>query len=261
MPLESRIGDIHSGFIPGIKPGARYGLRAEGPWDPAQGHRFDPKKLLADPYAFAFDRAFAHRAELQLPPDRAVDTAPFMPKGIIGAPSPSPAPRLDRAGPPGFIYEVAVKAFTKLHPAIPEAQRGTVAALAHPAIIEHLTKLRVDTIELMPLTAAIDERHLPPLGLHNAWFYNPVTFLAPDPRLAPGGFAEIRKTVAALHEAGIAVILDMVLNHTGESDVEGTTCRCAGSTMRFITPTPRTIPAGSSTIRAAAIPWRSTWRR
>lgn len=228
VPLETRLGDVHSGFIPGIGPGARYGLRAEGPWDPAQGHRFDPQKLLADPYAFAFDRAFAHRPELQLPRDRAIDTAPFMPKGFIAEPAPSPAPRLGRAGPTGFIYEIAVKSFTKLHPAIPEAQRGTVAALAHPAIIEHLTKLRVDTIELMPLTAAIDERHLPALGLHNAWFYNPVTFMAPDPRLAPGGFAEIRKTIAALHDAGIAVILDMVLNHTGESDAEGTTLSLRG---------------------------------
>lgn len=228
VPLETRLGDIHSGFIPGIKPGMRYGLRAEGPWDPAQGHRFDTKKLLADPYAFGFDRAFEHRAELQLPPDRAVDTAPFMPKGIIGETSPSPAPRLGRSGTPGFVYEIAVKAFSKLHPAIPEAQRGTVAGLAHPAIIEHLSKLRVDTIELMPLTAAIDERHLPALGLHNAWFYNPVTFMAPDPRLAPGGFAEIRKAIAALHEAGIAVILDMVLNHTGESDAEGTTLSLRG---------------------------------
>ncbi|MBL8905664.1 MAG: glycogen debranching protein GlgX, partial [Rhizobiales bacterium] len=228
VALETRRGDVHLGFISGIGPGARYGFRAEGPWEPAQGHRFDPKKLLADPYAFAFDRAFQHHAELQWPRDRAVDTAAFMPKGIIGAPSPSPAPRLARTGPPGFIYEVAVKAFSKLHPVIPEAQRGTVAALAHPVIIDHLTKLRVDTVQLMPLTAAIDERHLPALGLHNAWFYNPVTFMAPDPRLAPGGFAEIRDTVAALHEAGIAVILDMVLNHTGESDVEGTTLSLRG---------------------------------
>ena len=102
-----------------------------------------PKSLLADPYAFAFDRAFAHCPELQWPPDRAVDTAPFMPKSIIGEPAASPAPRLGRTGPPGFIYEIAVRAFTRLHPAIPETQRGTVAALAHPAIIEHLTKLGV----------------------------------------------------------------------------------------------------------------------
>ena len=228
VPLDNRIGDVHSAFIPDVKAGQLYGLRAEGPWDPAQGQRFDARKLLADPYAWRFDHAFAHRAELQLPPDRAVDTAPFVPKAIVSAASPSSAPRLRRAGPPGFVYEVAVKAFTKLHPAIPEAQRGTVAALGHPAIIEHLTKLRVDTVELMPLTIAIDERHLPALGLHNAWFYNPVTFMAPDPRLAPGGFAEIRQAVAALHEAGIAVILDMVLNHTGESDVEGTTLSLRG---------------------------------
>jgi glycogen operon protein len=129
---------------------------------------------------------------------------------------------------PQFIYELPVKAFTRLHPQVPPEKRGTVAALAEPVIIAHLKRLGVDTVELMPLAAWIDERHLPPLGLANGWGYNPVSFMAPDPRLAPGGLPEIRAAVDALHAAGIRVILDVVLNHTGESDVHGTTLSLRG---------------------------------
>ncbi len=121
----------------------------------------------------------------------------------------------------GLIYELAVKSFTQLHPDVPEDIRGTVAALAHPAILAHLKKIGVDAVELMPITAWIDERHLPPLGLSNAWGYNPVGFMALDPRICPGGVRELRDTVAALHAEGIGVILDLVFNHTGESDIEG----------------------------------------
>jgi len=115
-----------------------------------------------------------------------------------------------------------------LHPDVPEELRGTVAALAHPAIIAHLTRLHVSAIELMPIVAWIDERHLPPLGLCNAWGYNPVVPMALDPGLCPGGVAELRETVAALHAAGIGVILDLVFNHTGESDVLGPTLSFRG---------------------------------
>lgn len=119
------------------------------------------------------------------------------------------------------MYEVNVRGFTMLHPDVPQALRGTVAALAHPAIVAHLRRLKVSAVELMPVTAWIDERHLPPLGLRNAWGYNPVAMMALDPGLCPRGVAELRETVAALHRAGIGVILDLVFNHTGESDVEG----------------------------------------
>ena len=121
----------------------------------------------------------------------------------------------------GLIYEVNVKGLTQLHPKVPKARRGTVAALAHPAIIAHFKKLHVTAIELMPIVAWIDERHLPPLGLRNFWGYNPVVPMALDPGLCPGGVAELRETVAALHAAGIGVLLDVVFNHTGESDIFG----------------------------------------
>ena len=219
---------IHGLFVPGLKAGIRYGFRADGDYAPEAGNRFDPDKLLIDPYAIAIDRPYAYDARLAARRREGFDTAPLMPKAVATElPAPVPAaPPLFRAG--GLIYEVAVRAFTMLHPDVPENMRGTIAALAHPAIIEHLLKLNVSAVELMPVTAWIDERHLPPLGLRNAWGYNPVSFMALDPRLAPGGLAELRATVAALRAAGIGVILDLVFNHTGESDVFGPTLSLRG---------------------------------
>ena len=121
-----------------------------------------------------------------------------------------------------------MRPFTMLHPDVPPEIRGTVAALAHPAIVAHLKRLGVGAVELMPITAWIDERHLAPLGLTNGWGYNPVAFMAPDPRLCPGGIAELAATVAALRVEGIGVILDVVFNHTGESDAGGPTLSLRG---------------------------------
>ncbi len=227
LPMR-RDGDWHEAFIAGATAGQRYGLRADGPWDPAAGDCFDPAKLLVDPYATRLDRAFVHAPELALPRTMAVDTARFVPKAIVEA----LAPLVDArpAGNPsgGLIYEINPRAMTMRHQAIAPAQRGTLAALAHPAIVDHVRGLGVDAVELMPVAAWIDERHLPPLGLANAWGYNPVTFCALDPRLAPGGIADLRKVVAAYHAAGIAVLLDIVLNHTGESDERGATLSLRG---------------------------------
>ena len=227
LVLLGRAGtDIHHGFVPGARAGMRYGLRADGPFDPSRGHRFDPAKLLVDPYAVRLDRPFAHHLALTAPRSAAIDTARLVPKAIISPREPSAALLPPKA--PGVIYEIAVKAFTKRHPEVPEALRGTLAGLAHPRVIDHLARLGVDTVELMPIAAWIDERHLPALKLSNGWGYNPMTFLAPDPRLAPGGMAEIRRTVKALQDAGIRVLLDVVLNHTGESDAEGVTLSLRG---------------------------------
>ena len=219
LRLPGRTGDVHHGFVSGAGDGSRYGLRADGPWQPELGHRFDPARLLVDPYAIELDRPFAHDNRLALPRGEAGDTSPMVPKAIARAPlAPATRPPPRR---PGLIYEVNVKAFTKGHPGVPAQLRGTVAALAAPAILKHLARIGADTIELMPLMAWIDERHLAPLGLNNAWGYNPVTFLAPDPRLAPGGPAEIADALAKLHAAGLRVLLDVVLNHTGEGDDAG----------------------------------------
>jgi glycogen operon protein len=224
LPRET--DDVFCGFIAGLGPGVRYGLRADGPYDPGQGHWFDPAKLLVDPYARRLDRPFRLAPELSAPRSAEIDTAALVPKAIVPS-DPSVAKRLP-PGRPRFIYELSVRAFTRTHPAVPLPLRGTVAALAHPAVLAHLVRIGVDAVELMPITAAIDERHLAPLGLTNAWGYNPVVFMAPDPRLAPGGIEELAMAVAALHEAGIKVILDAVFNHTGESDVKGPTLSLRG---------------------------------
>ncbi len=220
-------GGVFATHVEGLGAGARYGFRADGPYDPTKGLWFDPDKLLMDPYAIQIDRAYVYDTRLTAKRREGIDTALLMPKAVVVAlPKPVKAPRLFTAG--GLIYEVQVRGLTKLHPDIPDKLRGTVAALAHPAVIEHLRKLNVSAVELMPVTAWIDERHLGPLGLTNAWGYNPVSFMALDPRLAPGGVEELRNTVAALRKAGIGVILDLVFNHTGESDERGPTLSLRG---------------------------------
>ena len=208
----------HTGFVPGMIVGSRYGLRVDGPWDPEQALLFDEEKLLVDPFATALDRSFEYHDQLSI---YGIDTGHWVPKAIVAAELPD-MPRLPFRRPQ-FIYELSVKAFTKLHPAIAPEKRGTIAALGEPAVINHIKSLGVDTIELMPIQAWIDERHLVKLGLRNAWGYNTVNFFTPDPRLAPGGLKEIRDAVTALHQHDIRVVLDVVFNHTGESDVFGPT--------------------------------------
>ncbi|HEY0123349.1 MAG TPA: glycogen debranching protein GlgX [Rhizobium sp.] len=223
LPL-TREGEEHRLFVEGVKDSARYGFRAHGDYDPDQGLWFDPAKLLVDPYAKELDRPFQYDPRLGTFGE---DTQDLMPKAIVSRNvMVKPAKPLFQPG--GLIYEIAVKPFTMLHPEVPVEKRGTLAALAHPAVIAHLKRLRIDAVELMPITAWIDERHLPPLGLTNGWGYNPVAFMALDPRLVPGGVTELRETVSALHAEGIAVILDLVFNHTGESDRQGPTLSLRG---------------------------------
>lgn len=232
LPMTREENGNWSIDVPGLGAGTRYGIRADGPYDPGVGLWFDPDKLLLDPYATALDQPFRYDAALAARRGEGMDTAPLVPKGMVEVPFEplSAAPPLFRTG--GLIYELQVRAFTMLHPDVPEEQRGTIAALAQPAVIDHLRRLHVSAVELMPVTAWIDERHLGPLGLRNAWGYNPVSFFALDPRLAPGGLAELRAAVAALHEAGIGVILDMVYNHDGESDALGPTLSLRGLDAR-----------------------------
>jgi glycogen debranching enzyme len=219
-----RDGDVHSLTLVDVPLGTRYGLRADGIYSPQHGLWFDPSKLLVDPYATELDRPFRHDPRLTVYGE---ETAGLVPKAIMtDVRTVKPKPPLFRPG--GLIYEVAVKPFTILHPDVPETKRGTLAALMEPAIIEHFTRLGISAVELMPIVAWIDERHLPPLGLKNGWGYNPIAPMALDPRLVPGGIEELRQTVETLHKAGIGVILDLVFNHSGESDSQGTTLSMRG---------------------------------
>ncbi len=221
----AREGERWTVTMPGIGAGQRYGYRATGVHDPAAGYWFDPAKLLVDPYAIELDRRFVYDPALS---QYGFDTVALVPKAVVCAPSDVGPPPPPLFAPGGLIYELNVRSFTMRHPDVPAEQRGTVGALAHPAIVAHLRKLGVAAVELMPIVAWIDERHLPPLGLTNAWGYNPVAFMALDPRLCPGGVAELRDTIAALREAGIGVLLDLVFNHTGESDMGGSTLSLRG---------------------------------
>lgn len=228
LPMAREANGIWTIFVTDVGEGALYGYRADGPYNPEQGWWFDPDKLLLDPYACEINRNFVCDPRLALRRGESEDTAPFLPKGIVKSPSPITPPKPVCFKPGGLIYELQVRGFTILHPDIPVEQRGTIAALAHPSIIAHLKSLHVSAVELMPVHAWIDERHLPPLGLSNAWGYNPVSYFALDPRLAPGGINELRMTVDALHAAGIGVIVDVVYNHDGESDLLGPTLSLRG---------------------------------
>jgi glycogen operon protein len=221
--LTQRSGDTHYCFVEGITAGQHYGLRAFGAYDPAAGQHFDHHKLLLDPFATSISTHFSYHAELSR---HGAESAHLVPKAIAVADFPSL--QLRQPHQPKVIYELNVRGFTKRHPDVPEHKRGTIAALAEPAILKHFQEIGVDTIELMPIAAWIDERHLVNLGLRNAWGYNPVSMFAIDPRLAPGGFQELRDTVATLHANGINVVLDVVFNHTGESDMLGPTVSLRG---------------------------------
>ena len=230
--LPAKNGEIFHGHIADVPAGSRYGLRAQGPYAPRAGHRFNAAKLLIDPYANAIDRPFKlHPSMLGFRDNNPyedwardeTDSAAFVPKCIVGLPARVDARRPKIAWPDSIIYELHVRGFTKTKAEVPEAARGTFAGLGHPAALNHLKRLGVTAVEIMPAMAWLDERHLPALGLTNYWGYNPIPFLAPDPRLAPGGWDEIAKAVTALHEAGIEAILDVVVNHSGESDEYGAT--------------------------------------
>ncbi len=211
-------GGQFSAHVAGLKPGQKYGYRADGEWEPHAGHRFDMSKLLVDPYATMIDRPFQWHPDLAA---KGVDTRAFAPKSVLQQFAQSNRHSPVKWHESGLIYEVPVKAFSKLNPDIPESLRGTLAAIAHPASIAHFKRLGVAAVELMPVNAWIDERHLAPHGLANAWGYNPVSLMALDPRLAPNGISDLRAAADALHRAGIGLILDVVMNHTGESDVYG----------------------------------------
>lgn len=232
VELPGRTDGVFHGRLEGLGPGQVYGYRAHGPWDPARGHRFNPARLLLDPYAKALKGALLWEGpNLVDPADPfALDprnSAALVPKAVVAAPLPD-APDAERPRTPWprtVLYEAHVRGFTKLHPKVPARLRGTFAGLAHPAAVERLVRLGITAVELMPVTAVLDELRLVRLGLRNHWGYNPLALMAPEPRLAATAdpAAEFRAMVEALHAAGIEVVLDLVFNHTAESDHLGPT--------------------------------------
>ena len=240
IALPEYTDEVWHGYVPGLSPGQHYGYRVHGPYVPRDGHRFNRNKLLLDPYARRIegqliwdDSLFgyqigAKRADLM---KSKTDSAPFMPKCVVVGETRAPnGPRPQRAWHETVIYEAHVKGMTALHPDVPEALRGTFAGLSHPAVIEHLVKLGVTALELLPIHAFVDDRHLVEHGLKNYWGYNSVGFFAPAQRyVSPGGSAEdFRATVDRLHEAGIEVLLDVVYNHTAEGNELGPTLSFRG---------------------------------
>ncbi len=228
LDLPARTGDVWHGLVPGLAPGLSYGYRVHGPYAPREGHRFNPNKLLIDPYAREMtgrftlhDTQFGHvpgHTEGDLSFDDR-DDAPFVPKARILADEAAfdagAAPRTPWRD--AVLYELHVKGYTKLSPFVPEALRGTYAGLASEPAIRHLTDLGVTAVELLPVAAFADEPHLVAKGLTNYWGYNPVAMMAPEPRWAQSDArAELRAAIRKLHEAGLEVILDVVFNHTGE---------------------------------------------
>ena len=217
--LDVHRDNIRAGLIAGLGAGTRYGLRADGEYNPDQGLFFDPMKLLVDPYAKRLDRVFVRSPRLRLDRSEAVDTAPLIPKAIVvGLGNENILPRRKA---PTMFYEMNVRGFTMRHPSVQGPLRGTIAGLTTQRVIDHLKYIGVDTLQLMPTAAWIDEGHLPVLGLTNAWGYNPVAYSAIDPRLAPRGPQELRHMTDLYRKNGISVILDVVYNHTGESDANG----------------------------------------
>ncbi len=227
-------------YLPTIQPGQRYGYRVHGPHDPSQGLRFNPSKLLLDPYAKAVDGEIAWGQPLfgytfGDPEDRNdEDSAAHMMMGVVVNPffdwAGDRQPKTPYAE--SVIYEAHVKGLTQLHPDIPEEIRGTYSAIAHPAIIEHLTKLGVTAIELMPVHQFVNDSTLQEKGLSNYWGYNTIAFLAPHNSYASSGrgqqVQEFKGMVRALHAAGIEVILDVVYNHTAEGNHLGPTLSMRG---------------------------------
>jgi isoamylase len=228
-------------YLPSVQPGQRYGYRVHGPWDPAQGQRCNPSKLLLDPYAKAttgeidWDQALFGYNFGDPDSRNDDDSGPHMTYGVVINPffdwegDRRPAVPYNQT----VIYEAHVKGLTHLHPEVPEEMRGTYAALGHPAVIAHLTKLGVTAIELMPVHQFIQDSTLLDKGLRNYWGYNTLAFFAPHSDYASTGdlgqqVQEFKGMVKALHAAGIEVVLDVVYNHTAEGNHLGPTLSMKG---------------------------------
>lgn len=226
--LPGNSGDIWHGYLPDARPGLRYGYRVHGPWQPAEGHRFNPAKLLIDPCARQIDGEFKDNPLLHAghnEPDYR-DNAAIAPKCVVVVDHYDWEDDAPPRTPWGstIIYEAHVKGLTYLHPEIPVEIRGTYKALGHPVMLNYLKQLGITALELLPVAQFASEPRLQRMGLSNYWGYNPVAMFALHPAYACSpetALDEFRDAIKALHKAGIEVILDIVLNHSAELDLDG----------------------------------------
>jgi isoamylase len=239
VPLLDYDAGVWHGFVPGVGSGQAYGYRAAGRYDPGSGMRFNPAKLLLDPYARALHGAVASGPEIlgyaAGDPDApsTLDSAAHVPRSLVvdDRSRRGDAPRPWHSYPDTVIYEVHVKGFTMRHPGVPAELRGTYAGLGHEAAVRHLVDLGVTTLELLPVHESVPEAFLPQRGLTNYWGYNTIGYFAPHQGYSaavraghPGGqVAEFKAMVDALHAAGLEILLDVVFNHTAEADQSGPT--------------------------------------
>jgi glycogen operon protein len=242
IPLTEQTDMVWHGYLPDVRPGQLYGYRVHGPFTPDQGHRFNPNKIVMDPYAKVIGRTarwndalfgFRKGEDDATFDDR--DSAPYAPLAAVvdtaftwGNDRPARTPWHET-----LIYELHVKGFTQLHPDVPEALRGTYLGLASEPAITHLTSLGITAVELMPVHHHVDEWHLVQRGLRNYWGYNTLSYFAPDVRYASHAsplesVREFKMMVRALHAAGLEVILDVVYNHTAEGNHLGPTLSLRG---------------------------------
>jgi isoamylase len=232
VDLPEMTGFIWHGYLPNVVPGQRYGYRVHGPWEPQNGSRCNPAKLLLDPYGKAVEgqvqwneALFGHRFDDPENSKNDDDSAPFMPKSVVTSPFFDWGNDRQPQTPwhETIIYEVHVRGFTKRHPKVPENLRGTYAGLAHPAAIRHLKQLGITAVELLPVHQFIHDSLLLERGLRNYWGYNSISYLAAHNEYSSAGqlgqqVMEFKQMVRTLHEEGIEVILDVVYNHTAEGN-------------------------------------------
>ncbi len=240
VALPEMTHEVWHGYLPDVRPGQLYGYRVHGPYAPDAGHRFNANKLLIDPYAKSLageiawhDALFGYtigHADADLSFDER-DSAPYIPKGVVV----DPAYTWGKERPPArpwhetVIYEMHVRGLTMRHPDVAEVDRGTVAALSRPPVIDHLADLGVTAVELLPVHAFTHDRVLQDRGLRNYWGYNTLAFFAPHPEyLGKGGLNDFKTAVHVLHEHGLEVLLDVVYNHTAEGNHLGPTLSWRG---------------------------------
>ena len=235
-PLTEQTLGVWHGAVPGVAPGTRYGYRAEGPWEPAQGRRFNPQKLLLDPYARAVSgelrpgpEVYAHEPGRRTPRPSRRDSLGHVPLGVVVADDDfdwGEDRPLRHRWRDTVVYEMHVKGMTALHDRVPEHLRGTYAGLATPAVVDYLRDLGVTAVELLPIHQFVSEPALAARGLTNYWGYNSLAFFAPHAAYSSAGdrgqqVTEFKHLVRTLHAAGIEVLLDVVYNHTAEAGPDG----------------------------------------